>query len=215
MGLFILGLIVSAIAVWHGYTLDDPYPGFGEVVRARRGAADAFKDANEDLCVRGLAPVEAVPAVCTGVVKAAQELIERLRDLAVQAQRRVERYETERAHNQHWCTVLLRRYRTENEGVRTARPPAYFQVYPEFPSELNADAVADLNARLGKARTALEQLAAQAHTIGMQQHERVVAARRQLDGFVIKAVQRADAGRGDGCEAHVVEDAADESRWAS
>jgi len=215
IGLFILGIVVSAIATLHGYTLDDPCPGFGDVVRARRGAAAAFKGANEDLRTRGLAPVEAVPVVCKNVLRNAQESVQQLRDLAVQTQRRVERYETERAQHVHWCSVLLRRYRTENESVRTTKSPAYFAVYPDIPSELNDDVVADLNARLALARAAHDQLAAQAHTIGMQHHERVAEARRQLETFIGETVRRADHGRGDGSEAHVIDDVADDSRLAS
>lgn len=199
-GLFILGVVVSAVAVWHGYTLDDPCPGYGEVVRARRRAAEGSAEAEQSLRSRALAHVEAVPGRCEELVRQARERVHRLIELSAEARRRIDHYETERAHHQHWCTVLLRRYRCENEAVRTAPPPAYFGVYPEIPPELDGAVATDLAARVERARAALEGLAAQSHATASAQPARVARARQQLDGFVAGAVRRADAARGDGTE---------------
>lgn len=204
--LLILGLVVSAVSVWHGYTLDDPHPGYGAVARARRKAAEDFSTSEADLRKRGLAHVEAVPARCHDVVSQARDKVKQLRQLTVEARARIERYETERAHNQHWCTVLLRRYRTENESVRTCPAPAYFKVYPELPPELDHTVAERLAVRLDHASERLEALVQAAHAVVSRQPEHMAAARGRLDEFVSECARRADAGRGDGTD-HSLPDA--------
>jgi hypothetical protein len=42
--LFVLGVAISGSAMWKGYALDDPYPGYGGVARRRRKAVDAYNE---------------------------------------------------------------------------------------------------------------------------------------------------------------------------
>lgn len=199
-GLFLLGLAAAAIAAGHGYTLDDPFPGFGEVVRARLEAAEKLKAAHERLRSRVLAEVASVLARCSALMLQAKEHLASLRGLVVQAARRTGRYDSERLHDERWARVLLRRYRSENVSVRTAPAPSYFEDYPSFPSELEGDAVAELTVRLARAREILERLGRTAHAVALQQPARVLAAQRLLEEHARLAAQRADAGRGDGSD---------------
>lgn len=45
--LLVLGLIVSALGLWKGYTLDDKYPGYGDATRKYEEAKEAFKELRE------------------------------------------------------------------------------------------------------------------------------------------------------------------------
>jgi hypothetical protein len=45
--LMILGLVVSALGLWKGYSSDDPYPGYGKLTRKYEEAKETFKDLRE------------------------------------------------------------------------------------------------------------------------------------------------------------------------
>lgn len=47
--LIVVGVFISIIAVWKGYTLDDPYPGYGEIYRRWKEKDDSMYEAQKNL----------------------------------------------------------------------------------------------------------------------------------------------------------------------
>jgi hypothetical protein len=139
-----------------------------------------------------------VPGVCRSLTKQAADVIEQLGQILVQARRALEAYEAERERIGRWCHQYLRRYRAENEAVRTTPAPQYFSTYPDFPSQVADEQVTQLQLRLERAAGRLVELKQESDRILLAQAGRLAAARDRFSTFLRRALRAADAGRGDG-----------------
>jgi len=197
LALLILGLIASAFGCLDGFTLDDSVPGYGAIDRARLKAATEAGAAEASVREQVLGHVERVPGKCSDAVAASQRDLDEMRKLAVDLERRMERYESERVSAEHWCHVGLKRYRSENMAVRTTPPPPYFAELPVFAAEVDTRPLEELRTRLGKAREQLDQIAHEAHGVVLEQPARMASARERLTDHIRTSLQRADGRRGD------------------
>jgi hypothetical protein len=196
--LFVVGVLASLIAARKGFTLDSATPGHGDVDRRFKAADEDFGGHQQALRQRILGEAEAVPELCRRIVRQAEETLEQLGQIVVQAERGLEGYEAERERLARWCHQWLRKYRSENEAVRTTPAPGYFSRLPEFPSEVDGQPVEKLKDRFQLDCRRLEELKVAARRICLDQSGRVEAARGRFEGFLQEALRRADTGRGEG-----------------
>ena len=196
--LLLLGILASLFAARKGFTTDDRVPDFGDHDREFRGADRALSEHTDALRRGALGRAEGVPRVCDGIIEQAAHDLEQLGQTVVCAERSLEAYEAERERIERWCHQYLRRYRSENEAVRTTPAPKYFSDYPSFESQLDAKPIASLKVRLGRAGARLDLLKEEAQRIALEQSGRVEAARDRVVAFLRDSLHRADAGRGDG-----------------
>ena len=196
--LLVAGILASLVAAWKGYTLDSATPGHGEVDRRFKAADRAFNEHDQALRQRTLSHAEGVPEICRAIVRRAELGYEQLGQVVVRVARRLEGYEAERERLERWCHQWLRRYRVENESVRTTRSPAYFSRFPNLRSEVDGVVLAQLVARLQQAGRQLAEIKAESHAICLEQSSRVAVAGDRFEGFLRDALHRADVGRGDG-----------------
>ncbi|MGR3717021.1 MAG: hypothetical protein ACU0B1_09775 [Thermohalobaculum sp.] len=124
--LFFLGLVVSCFSVWKGYTLDDPYPGYGSHERRRLAAVTAYdahrqevieeaSDINEDYSSLALDKIEQLRAASS----------ERESISAARA-RRVGEFRSSENNLAEAARVLLAAYREANLAARKTLPPPHF-----------------------------------------------------------------------------------------
>jgi hypothetical protein len=123
--------------------------------------------------------------------------MEQLEATNVEASKALEAYEADRQHLATSCTAMLRRFRSENERVRTTSVPSYFAVFPTFPSQVDAAPLGLLRERLAHAHLRFDQLKAEAHRLHGVQGQRVEMVTQRFEEFFDRQIRRADAGRGD------------------
>ncbi|UFZ03138.1 hypothetical protein LQG66_28440 [Bradyrhizobium ontarionense] len=124
--LFGLGLVLSAMAVWKGYTFDDPYPGYGAHSRRAEEAREDYSDEHallfedlEDIKEKTVADLdEGIRRIPLFPQQAAKVRAQREAEL-----RSFQAYESsiEAAVNR-----LLAIYRDANRAARQSPAPAYF-----------------------------------------------------------------------------------------
>ena len=138
--LFGLGLLWASLAIWKGYTFDDPYPRYGACYRRAESARESYSDEHsflfddlEDIKEETVAALEdGIRAIPLFPQKAAQ--IRAQRDAHL---KQFGAYENaiESAANQ-----LLARYRDANRVHRKTPPPQCFDSMWRLPSRFIADA---------------------------------------------------------------------------
>ncbi len=203
LGLFLLGTLSALFCVRKGFTLDDRVPDFGHHDREFRAADRAYADHHQSLQRCVLEHADRVPESCRSLTKRAADDVDQLGQIVVKVRRALEAYEAERERIGRWCLQYLRRYRAENEAVRTTRTPVYFSDYPDFPSQVAADAIAEFQERLDRAGARLSALKEASDRMVFGQSDRVAAARARFSTFVRHALRVADAGRGDGSSSEI------------
>jgi len=124
--LMLMGLLFSLLAMWKGYTFDDPYPGYGPVTRRRDKAQDEYTDEHGDLFGDlEEAKDETVSAIDAGIAKLPGYP---QTAAAVEAQRAalVANFRVYEATVNDAVNQLLQRYRDVNKRFRSSPPPAHF-----------------------------------------------------------------------------------------
>lgn len=129
--LFVVSLVFGVIAMFDGYKLDDPYPGYGKATVLADEALQAYDDEITEM--RG------------NLEDSKKEMLDRLERAASQAEASVAVYKSligdkERARNDLTHAVagaesamhaLLQEFRNENNIARGERPPPpYFNTWP-------------------------------------------------------------------------------------
>jgi hypothetical protein len=173
--LFFIGLGCSLIAFYKGYTVDDKYPGHGELDREANAAAKKLADAEE------IARIEAQAELEKKIVE-----LEALRAKIVALSRNViaTKAQAEHAQTTFWATaqtiqkelaVVIEAYRGGNRATRAIRAPEYFEVMPNV---LPEDGKAELSEVLAVVQITLEkaQQLADAHTTPLG--DKIVKARQ-------------------------------------
>ena len=124
--LFALGVLFAVLALWKGYTFDDPYPGYGSVYRRFAAAREHYSNVHADLfddledirqkavndLENGIARLPTFPQMASSIRAQRLTMIEQFRA-----------YENSvtGAANQ-----LLARYRDANVKARSTPPPEHF-----------------------------------------------------------------------------------------
>ena len=131
--LFAMGTAFALVAVAKGFSLDDPYPGYGAHDRRRAAATELYEDARRDL-------LEQASQVQDEFMGQHRETIESLRGSSSQRQqllaaraRNVSDFGSHETHLEDAARQLLTIYRTANETARTSPPPARFGRAFTFP----------------------------------------------------------------------------------
>jgi hypothetical protein len=131
--LFGMGVLFAISAIWKGYTLDDPNPGYGAVDRRATAAREAYTDAHLDL-FEDLAAIkdDAIESLDAGITRLPRfpQLAANVRAERAAMMQSFRAYETsvETAANQ-----LLKLYRDANRGSRQTPPPAHFSTAWRLP----------------------------------------------------------------------------------
>ena len=156
--LFGIGVILSLLAAYKGYTVDDRHPGYGKRDRALRaclavehekqaGAMDKLKAVlqrrRSELSAAASEPMQLMSRASTG---------KRLVDLALVDWQT----ETEAVKRNH--AVVLRAYREANLAVRATEPPAYFAQVPDLSGVVSRDQADRVNGDLDTFKGAADAL---------------------------------------------------------
>lgn len=131
--LFALGMLFAFLAVFKGYTFDDPFPGYGSVTRRFTRSRDAYsdehsflfedlKDAREDIASSlsdGIQRIPTFPQAAANIRAQRTTMLEQFRayEASVEAAGR----------------LLLARYRQANIPARSSAPPAHFDLNWHLP----------------------------------------------------------------------------------
>lgn len=174
------GLLGFGIALWKGWSFDDPYPGYGAADRRFREADRAYLAARDAFVARTLGYVHSIPADCRSILDKAAATVKRLDNSVVAGHRVLESYETNRRDDRTGCEVHLRRWRDENAFVRTAPVPHYFEEFPEFPALVPDQMVGEFAERAVRARESIEALEGDAHRIRAENTDRLSATSERV-----------------------------------
>jgi hypothetical protein len=124
--LFAIGVVWALVAMWKGYTFDDPYPGYGAHQRRCDHAREAYSDEHDNL-FEDLEKIkeDTVAAIDNGITRIPlfpqQAAAIRTEREALRQKFRGYEASVETAANQ-----LLARYRDANRISRKTDPPKYF-----------------------------------------------------------------------------------------
>ena len=128
--LVFVGILCAMCGVWKGYELDDPYPGFGNMLRQKENAEEQYREMCEVHDVR----MRKWREDCGGGMRRAENELRKATDVLRAAMRGMR-------HAQLACAdlpvtvaqlagALLSVYRSQNSEIRRAEPPPYFFNYP-------------------------------------------------------------------------------------
>jgi hypothetical protein len=125
--LFALGMLFTMLAIYKGYTFDDPFPGYGAVTRRFNKTRDAYSDEHarlfEDL---DQARREVVANLSDGILR-----IPTFPQMAdnIRAQRKtmLEQFRAYEAGVEAAVRQLLAIYRQANTVARSSAPPSHFR----------------------------------------------------------------------------------------
>jgi hypothetical protein len=134
--LFLLGVGFAGLGFAKGYSLDDPYPGYGAVDR-RRAEAETAYISNRQM------RIEEVTDTRDRAITSLASAIERLRGAAAQREQilgaRAQMVSSVASHEVHLeqaANALVSIYRDANRAVRTEPTPAHFSTRFRFQSQI-------------------------------------------------------------------------------
>ncbi len=124
--LFAAGVGFSGLATWEGYSLDDPFPGYGAQERRRLTAREKYLDARRQL-------IEEAADVRDRFSEETAQARERLRGASARREqitaaraRMLSEFNTHESNLEDAARRLLSIYRQENEAVRSKGAPPHF-----------------------------------------------------------------------------------------
>ena len=163
--LILIGLMCAIFALWKGFRLDDPYPGYGDAQRevdlAREKLLDYADDAEDDRDQWRDSKFERLNAIRSELEE------ERVRVVSFRTSCSLLRQSVGEYSGETLSAVaqrLLSRYRDENRKIRASPPPAHFSEYP------SADAFesASMYKRIGENESRLSKLGAEFETLSAE-----------------------------------------------
>ena len=157
-----VGVLCAMGGVWKGYEYDDPYPGFGDILRQKENAEEFYLDAQQAHDTRLLKWRKN----SGGGMRRADDELQNAAGALKTAMRGMRRAADSAAALPDTAAVLagglLSAYRAQNAKIRAAAAPSYFSRYPqgeEFSALERQSAPARDNAE--KLRAAAELLLAE------------------------------------------------------
>lgn len=137
---FVIGALISVLAVLKGYNHDDRYPGYGEVHRMHAEKEEAY--VRKETEARGRL-IELLNAAETGVnqrLAEREERIRRMEDLLSGAKSVVAHIDNIDHRVAEVVNTAITIYREANKSVRTEALPACFAAMPELKNKLDRGA---------------------------------------------------------------------------
>jgi hypothetical protein len=135
--LFVLGCGFSLVAAIDGWTMDDPYPGYGALTRRQNELLDAYTDEKQRL----MAELEGTRDAALAQMESTAEAIERRRAEyrgILDARQRLERsFWQHLTYLEQCANDLLTVYRESNRGARTSPQPFHFATRWELPRPID------------------------------------------------------------------------------
>lgn len=183
--MFLIGVLLSALAFADGARWDDPFPGYGDVdrrLKLARASLDAgLEDARGEMARRiRLAAVESSKLRLT-----AEGRLTRLGELVAGVEPLRKLYEESLEKIKDTCRNLLTVYRKKNKYIQGATPsPHYFTTFPEFPNALDLSRTHGLPERHAEARKCVEQVCAWDSEIHRKEVGRLKAGQEYLETFL-------------------------------
>ena len=150
--LMFVGAICAFLGFWKGYEFDDPYPGFGKMLRQKEAAKEKHQEAKEELENRAI-QIEADGKMATETAMQNMNSASNAMQAVFDGFRRGLGEEAGlSAQVAQLAKSLLSVYRQTNKEIRADSPPAYFD---QFPGEAEFKEFDDEHRRLHGERDAL------------------------------------------------------------
>lgn len=144
--LFGIGLILSGIAFWKGYTIDDRFPGYGRLDRKRKAARIVEIDRQNILRQK----IKDYLVGCRGHINAALnepgQLIQRATSQTAELSGAKATLKNQAGAIQRDHKLVLDSYRQGNTAIRATDPPLYFSRFENIQDRVTgeaADAILD------------------------------------------------------------------------
>ena len=124
--LFAMGTTFSLIAVAKGFSLDDPYPGYGAHDRRLMAATKRYEDGRRDLLNHASQVRDNFNGQHRETIESLRGSSSQRRQLLAARARNISDFGSHEAHLQDAARQLLIIYQTANESARISPPPARF-----------------------------------------------------------------------------------------
>jgi len=125
--LFGLGTLFGLSAFWKGYRSDDPYPGYGRVVRSARAAEAAYRRAHEGLFGHLARVRDATVNQLRDALQRIPTNVQQIEQAKAARSELVERFTAYEGQLEYAANSLLTTYREANKRRRKSPPPAHFE----------------------------------------------------------------------------------------
>ena len=127
-----LGLGIAALAIWKGYTADDPYPGYGELDRQLKEAKNEYSREREAYTHEIIARVMQIRQELEAFLRKAQSTVAEYHNSIKESNQAAHEYSEALAEDNRILVAMVRYYREVNKSVRTNPYPAYFDRDPDI-----------------------------------------------------------------------------------
>jgi hypothetical protein len=156
--LFGIGLLLSVLAFYKGYTIDDRFPGHGKKDRVVKAAREIELQKQEAIRQRVKEFLNARRHELQALIHEPAQLVSNAGSRIADVERAQTTYATQRSGIQRDFTFLLTSYRDANAAIRATPPPNYFADLPNLRITLDEVALRDVLDRLRGVQTAGREL---------------------------------------------------------
>lgn len=156
--LFGIGILLSLLAFYKGYTIDDRFPGHGKKDRAVKAARAIELKKQEGIRLRVKEFLIARRHELQALIHDPAQLVSNAGSRIADVERAHTTYGTQRSAIQRDLSFLLKSYRDANTAIRATPPPAYFSELPNLQIALEEQAMADVLSRLGAVKATGREL---------------------------------------------------------
>jgi hypothetical protein len=140
--LFGLGTLFGLSAFWKGYRGDDPYPGYGRVVRSARAAEAAYRRAHEGLFGHLARVRDATVSQLRDALQRIPTNVQQIEQAKAARSELVERFSAYEGQLEYAANGLLTTYREANKRRRKTPFPAHFEQSWSLPQKAGRSAQA-------------------------------------------------------------------------
>ncbi|AKU11323.1 transmembrane protein [Azoarcus sp. CIB] len=158
--LFGFGLLLSIVAFWKGYTLDDKHPGYGAKDRSLKERRTLELEKQAELRVKIRDFLQRQRTEVQAAVHEPTQLVTRISTRSAELQQSVTKLHTQAQAIQRDYALVLGAYRQANLSIRANDAPAYFKHTEDLVSLVNSDAapailsdIEELQAEIAETRT--------------------------------------------------------------
>lgn len=130
--LFGVGLLLSCLAFYKGYTFDDRYPGHGAKDKKAKTARDAELALRESARQKVKGLLQRRRSELLSLTREPEDLMSAAGQRAAAVQHAHTVYSASQDAIQRDFALLLRSYRDANAAIRATEPPAYFRQMPDI-----------------------------------------------------------------------------------
>jgi len=124
--LVVLALIFGIFAAYKGYSIDDPYPGYGQLDRVVTARRAAYETAKTEYCRLVDQVFDRTLQEQAHLLSEVKSNIEYYQQLVSNTEEQRRTFAREAAELQDACNIVLKGYRQANVRARTSPPPRYF-----------------------------------------------------------------------------------------